>query len=80
VPKQTKPRSFTAFDTPEESARVFAIVTEADPFRPGIRGHALEFSMLGSTRLSATGTGRPAQALPAHLASGLDDQLVGYLA
>jgi hypothetical protein len=31
----------TTFDTPEASARAFAIITEKDPFRLIIRGHVL---------------------------------------
>jgi hypothetical protein len=30
-----------AFDNPQDSARVFDIITEQDPFRLIIRGHAL---------------------------------------
>ena len=51
--------SFTAFDTEEESARAFAILTEEDPFRLVIRGHAMVEDMLDRAINAAFCDGTP---------------------
>jgi hypothetical protein len=54
-------RALINFDTPEESERAFAILTEADPFRLVIRGHALVEDVLARAIDAAFREGTPAE-------------------